>query len=171
MQRDDYQYQLRSNAKWSFSPDESCLLELRRYLDNSQFYFEYPWSLLRIWTPAALRFPTEITLRFQSVGHSSNREMFADDRPGQEARHFRRLPEKPVSATRYASCRDWSSWHTDSCPGTRATVILPWNLGSGIWGQVFPYRIIYFFSCPYFYGVGTLLESNKKHVIWKDLTL
>jgi hypothetical protein len=37
-------------------------------------------------------------------------------------------------------------------------------------GQVFPYRIIYFVSRPYFYGVGLLLGFNKRYVIWKDLT-
>jgi DNA polymerase-3 subunit alpha len=42
MQHSDYQYQLRSNGKWSFKPNETCLLELQRSLDSTQFYFEYP---------------------------------------------------------------------------------------------------------------------------------
>ncbi|MEM7564878.1 MAG: DNA polymerase III subunit alpha, partial [Pseudomonadota bacterium] len=42
MQREDYRYQLRSNGKWSFSAEESCLLELQQCLEKSEYYFEYP---------------------------------------------------------------------------------------------------------------------------------
>ena len=38
------------------------------------------------------------------------------------------------------------------------------------WGQVFPYRIIYFVSQPDLSGVGLLLGFNKTYMIWKDLT-
>ena len=41
MRRDDYEYQLRTNGGWSLKPDEQCLLALQRYLDQSEFYFEY----------------------------------------------------------------------------------------------------------------------------------
>ncbi|MCP4874745.1 MAG: DNA polymerase III subunit alpha [Gammaproteobacteria bacterium] len=41
MRRQDYEYQLRTNGGWSLKPDEQCLLELQRCLDQSEFYFEY----------------------------------------------------------------------------------------------------------------------------------
>jgi len=41
MRRDGYKYQLRSNGEWSLKPDENCLLELRRCLEQSEYYFEY----------------------------------------------------------------------------------------------------------------------------------
>jgi DNA polymerase-3 subunit alpha len=41
LQHEDYEYELKTNGRWSLMPSEQCLLSLEKYLDKGDFYLEY----------------------------------------------------------------------------------------------------------------------------------
>ena len=41
LRHEDYEYQLKTNGRWSIKPSEQCLLSLEKYLGKGEFYLEY----------------------------------------------------------------------------------------------------------------------------------